>query len=144
MTRTVYQSADVDGVSIFYREAGPPDGPTILLLHGLPSSSRRWGPLLTRVADAFPLIAPHSPGFGHSAPPDPAGFASTFDHLAEIIGRFTEQLGLGRYTLFMQDYGGPIGFRLANGHPARGGAMIVQNAVAHEDGLGPLWDTRRA
>jgi pimeloyl-ACP methyl ester carboxylesterase len=144
MSHTVYQSADVDGVSVFYREAGPPDRPTILLLHGFPSSSRMWEPLLTRLADAFHLIAPDYPGFGHSDAPDPVGFAYTFDHLAEIIGRFTEQLGLGRYTLFMQDYGGPVGFRLATAHPARVRAMIVQNAVAHEDGLGPLWDTRRA
>jgi pimeloyl-ACP methyl ester carboxylesterase len=144
MNHTVYQRADVDGVSVFYREAGPPDAPAILLLHGFPSSSRMWEPLLTRLADAFHLIAPDYPGFGHSDAPDPAGFAYTFDHLAEIIGRFTEQLGLGRYTLFMQDYGGPIGFRLATAHPARVRAMVVQNAVAHEDGLGPLWDTRRA
>jgi pimeloyl-ACP methyl ester carboxylesterase len=144
MSHTVYQSADVDGVSVFYREAGPPDRPTILLLHGFPSSSRMWEPLLTRLADVFHLIAPDYPGFGHSDAPDPAGFAYTFDHLAEIVGRFTDRLGVGRYTLFMQDYGGPIGFRLATAHPARVRAMIVQNAVAHEDGLGPLWDTRRA
>jgi pimeloyl-ACP methyl ester carboxylesterase len=144
MSHTVYQSADVDGVSVFYREAGPPDRPTILLLHGFPSSSRMWEPLLTRLADVFHLIAPDYPGFGHSDAPARAGFAYTFDHLAEIIGRFTEQLGLGRYTLFMQDYGGPVGFRLATAHPARVRAMIVQNAVAHSDGLVPLWDTRRA
>jgi pimeloyl-ACP methyl ester carboxylesterase len=144
MRHTVYQRSDVDGVSVFYREAGLPGRPTILLLHGFPSSSRMWERLLTRLADAFHLIAPDYPGFGHSDAPDPAGFAYTFDHLAAIIGRFTEQLGLGRYTLFMQDYGGPIGFRLATAHPARVRAMIVQNAVAHEDGLGPLWDTRRA
>jgi pimeloyl-ACP methyl ester carboxylesterase len=144
MSHTIYQSADVDGVSVFYREAGPPDRPVILLLHGFPSSSRMWEPLLTRLADDFHLIAPDYPGFGHSDAPDPSGFAYTFDHLAEIIGRFTEQLGLGRYTLFMQDYGGPIGFRLATAHPARVRATIVQNAVAHDDGLGPLWDTRRA
>src|ERR1700723_1720698 len=130
MSPTVYQSADVDGGSVFYREAGPPDGPTILLLHGFPSSSRMWEPLLTRLADAFHLIAPDSPGFGHSDPPDPAGFAYTFDRLAEIIGRFTEQLGLGRYTLFMQDYGGPIGFRLPAPPPARGRGVVVHNGGA--------------
>jgi pimeloyl-ACP methyl ester carboxylesterase len=144
MGHTVYRRTDVDGVSVFYREAGSPDTPTILLLHGFPSSSRMWEPLLTRLAGSFHLIAPDYPGFGHSDAPDPAGFAYTFDHVAEIIGRFTEQLGLGRYTLFMQDYGGPVGFRLATAHPARVRALIVQNAVAHEDGLGPLWDTRRA
>jgi pimeloyl-ACP methyl ester carboxylesterase len=144
MSHTVYQRADVGGVSVFYREAGSPDTPTILLLHGFPSSGRMWEPLFTRLADSFHLIAPDYPGFGHSDAPDPVGFAYTFDHIAEVIGRFTEQLGLGRYTLFMQDYGGPVGFRLALAHPARVRALIVQNAVAHEDGLGPLWDTRRA
>jgi pimeloyl-ACP methyl ester carboxylesterase len=131
MNHTVYQRADVDGVSVFYREAGPPDAPAILLLHGFPSSSRMWEPLLTRLADAFHLIAPDYPGFGHSDAPDPAGFAYTFDHLAEIIGRFTEQLGLGRYTLFMQDYGGPIGFRLATAHP-RG---RTRTAVGYAQGV---------
>jgi len=132
MHRTTYQQADVDGVSVFYREAGPPDKPVILLLHGFPSS-RQWEPLLTRLADEFHLVAPDYPGFGHSDAPDPAGFAYTFDHLAEITGRFTEQLGLDRYTLFVQDYGGPVGFRLATAHPERVRAIIVQNAVAHED-----------
>jgi pimeloyl-ACP methyl ester carboxylesterase len=143
MSHTIYRQADVDGVSVFYREAGPPGAPTILLLHGFPSSSRMWEPLLARLADSFHLIAPDYPGFGHSDAPDPAGFPYTFDHLAEIVERFTEQLGLGRYTLLMQDYGGPVGFRLATAHPARVRALIVQNAVAHEDGLGPLWQTRR-
>src|ERR1700727_738558 len=125
MSHTVYQSADVDGLSVFYREAGPADRPTILLLHGFPSSSRMWEPLLTRLADAFHLIAPDYPGFGHSDAPDRAGFAYTFDHLAEIIGRFTEQLRLGRSTLFLQDYGGPVGFRLATAHPAPVRASVV-------------------
>jgi pimeloyl-ACP methyl ester carboxylesterase len=113
MNHTVYQQADVDGLSVFYREAGPPDAPAILLLHGFPSSSRQWEPLLARLADAFHLVAPDYPGFGHSDAPGPAGFPYTFDHLAEITQRFTEQLGLDRYTLFVQDYGGPVGFRLA-------------------------------
>ena len=140
MHRTVYQQADVDGLSVFYREAGPPDKPIILLLHGFPSSSRQWEPLLTRLADEFHLVAPDYPGFGHSDAPDPAGFAYTFDHLAEITGRF----GRDRYVLFVRDYGSPVGFRLATAHPERVQAIIVQNAVAHEDGLGPLRETRRA
>jgi pimeloyl-ACP methyl ester carboxylesterase len=144
MHRTVYQQADVDGLSVFYREAGPPDKPAILLLHGFPSSSRQWEPRLTRLADEFHLVAPDYPGFGHSDAPDPAGFGYRFDHLASITGRFTEQLGLDRYILLVQDYGGPVGFRLATAHPERVQAIIVQNAVAHEDGLGPLWETRRA
>ena len=127
---------------VFYRDACPPDAPAILLLHGFPSSSRMWQPLLDRLAPVR-LVAPDYPGFGHSDAPSQTEFAYTFDHLAAVIGRFTEVLGLRRYTLVVQDYGGPVGFRLAIAHPERLDALIVQNAVAHEDGLGPLWQTRR-
>jgi pimeloyl-ACP methyl ester carboxylesterase len=144
MTQTVYRSVDVDGLSIFYREAGARDAPAILLLHGFPSSSRMYEPLLARLADGYRLIAPDYPGFGHSDAPDSKSFAYTFDRLAEVIDRFTQALGLTRYTLFLQDYGGPVGFRLALAHPQRLQALIIQNAVAHEDGLGPLWDARKA
>ncbi len=106
-------------------------------------SSRMWEPLLTRLGATFHLVAPDYPGFGHSDTPDPAGFAYTFDHLAEVIDGFIAKLGLTRYVLFLQDYGGPIGFRLALAHPDRVLALIVQNAVAHEDGLGPLREARR-
>ena len=143
MYRTAYRSADVDGLKVFYCDAGPPDGPAILLLHGFPSSSRMWQPLLDRPVGPFRLVAPDYPGFGHSDAPGRTEFAYTFDHLAAVIGRFTEVLGLRRYTLVMQDYGSPVGFRLAIAHPGRLNALIVQNAVAHEDGLGPLWQTRR-
>jgi pimeloyl-ACP methyl ester carboxylesterase len=139
-----YSTVEVDGLPIFYREAGPIDAPVILLLHGLPSSSRMYEPLLTRLSDRYRLIAPDYPGFGHSAWPTPRQFAYTFDHLAEVMIRFTEELGLSRYHLFMQDYGGPVGFRMATAQPQRLGALIVQNAVAHETGLTPLWDARRA
>lgn len=141
---TVYRTAQVDGLSVFYREAGPTDAPVILLLHGLPSSSRMFEPLFTRLADRYHLIAPDYPGFGHSDWPDPRQFAYTFDHCADIVNSFTESLGLTRYTLYMQDYGGPVGFRLALMHPDRIEALIVQNAVAHNEGLGPNWKTRRA
>jgi len=134
----------VNGLPTFYREAGPPDAPTLLLLHGFPSSSRMYQPLLTRLADAYRLVAPDFIGFGHSAAPDPTSFAYTFDHLAEVIDGFTDALSLKRYSLYLQDYGGPVGFRLALAHPERVEAIIVQNAVAHEDSLGPLWNTRRA
>src|SRR5271155_3355382 len=107
---TLYRTVKVDGLTIFYREAGPKDAPAILLLHGLPSSSRMFEPLLTRLADRFHLIAPDYPGFGHSDWPKPADFAYTFDHLATVIDRFTDAIGLARYTLYMQDYGGPVGF----------------------------------
>ena len=139
-----YQSVKVDGLTIFYREAGPPNAQTILLLHGFPSSSRMYDPLLQRLSDKYHLIAPDYPGFGHSDAPDPARFAYTFDHLAAIINLFVETKGIRHYTLYLQDYGGPVGLRLALAHPERVQSLIVQNAVAHEDGLGPLWAPRRA
>jgi pimeloyl-ACP methyl ester carboxylesterase len=139
-----YRTVKVDGVSIFYREAGPKDAPAILLLHGLPSSSRMYEPLLSRLADRYHLIAPDYPGFGHSDWPDPTQFAYTFDRCAEFMGHFTEAIALPRYTLYMQDYGGPVGFRLALAHPDRIANLIIQNAVAHNEGLGAIWATRRA
>jgi len=101
-------------------------------------------PLLTRLSDHYHLIAPDYPGFGHSDWPEPKEFAYTFDHYAEIMTHFAEALGLSRYTLYMQDYGGPVGFRLALAHPDRIEALIVQDAVAHNEGLGPNWNPRRA
>jgi pimeloyl-ACP methyl ester carboxylesterase len=142
-TAVAYRTVKVDGLSIFYREAGPKDAPTILLLHGLPSSSRMFDPLFRRLSDRYHLIAPDYPGFGHSDWPDPRKFAYTFDHLASVMEHFTEALGLSKYTLYMQDYGGPVGFRLALAHPERVEALIVQDAVAHDTGLGPPWKTRR-
>lgn len=139
-----YESAKVDGLSIFYREAGPPDAPTILLLHGFPSSSRMFEPLLHRLSDKYHLIAPDYPGFGHSDALSPASFNYTFDHLAAVINRFVEAKGIHHYSLYLQDYGGPVGLRLALAHPERVQSLIIQNAVAHEDGLGPLWAARRA
>jgi pimeloyl-ACP methyl ester carboxylesterase len=139
-----YRTVKVDGLSIFYREAGPKDAPAILLLHGLPSSSRMYEPLFSRLADRYHLIAPDYPGFGHSDWPDPKEFAYTFDRCAEVMNHFTEAIALHRYTLYMQDYGGPVGFRMALSHPERIDALIVQNAVAHNEGLGTIWKARRA
>jgi pimeloyl-ACP methyl ester carboxylesterase len=139
-----YRTVKVDGLSIFYREAGPKDAPAVLFLHGLPSSSRMYEPLFSRLADRYHLIAPDYPGFGHSDWPDPTQFAYTFDRFAEIMNRFTEAIALPRYTLYMQDYGGPVGFRMALSHPERINALIVQNAVAHNEGLGAIWKARRA
>ena len=116
---TFYRTIQVDGLSIFYREAGPKDVPTLLLLHGLPSSSRMFEPLFARLSDRYHLVAPDYPGFGHSDWPDPKQFAYTFDHYAEIMNHFTEALRLSRYTLYMQDYGGPVGFRMTLAHPDR-------------------------
>lgn len=139
-----YRTVQVDGVSIFYREAGPKDAPAILLLHGLPSSSRMFQPLLARLAENYHLVAPDYPGFGHSAWPDPKHFDYTFDHIAAVMTDFTQALGLLNYTLYMQDYGGPVGFRMALAHPERVRALIIQDAVAHNEGLGANWATRRA
>jgi pimeloyl-ACP methyl ester carboxylesterase len=141
---TYYRTIAIDGLSIFYREAGPKDGPTILLLHGLPSSSRMFEPLFDRLADRYRLVAPDYPGFGHSDWPNPKEFAYTFDRYAEIMARFTEALSIPRYTLYMQDYGGPVGFRMVLTHPERVEGLMVQDAVAHNEGLGANWKTRRA
>src|SRR5271165_430528 len=102
---TFYRTIQINGLSIFYREAGAKDAPVLLLLHGLPSSSRMFEPLFARLSDHYHLVAPDYPGFGHSDWPDPKKFAYTFDHLAEIMNHFAEALGLSRYTLYMQDYG---------------------------------------
>ncbi len=139
-----YRTVKVDGLSIFYREAGPKNAPTLLLLHGLPSSSRMFQPLMTRLANQYRLIAPDYPGFGHSDWPDPKQFDYTFDHIAAVMDAFTQSLALSHYTLYMQDYGGPVGFRMALAHPERVNAIIVQDAVAHNEGLGANWATRRA
>jgi pimeloyl-ACP methyl ester carboxylesterase len=141
---TFYRTVQIEGLSIFYREAGPKDAPVLLLLHGFPSSSKMFEPLFARLSDHYHLVAPDYPGFGHSAWPDPKKFVYTFDHCAEIMARFTEALGLSRYTLYLQDYGGPVGFRMALAHPDRVEALIVQNAVAHNEGLGAIWKPRRA
>jgi pimeloyl-ACP methyl ester carboxylesterase len=141
---TYYRTVAIDGISIFYREAGPKDAPTILLLHGLPSSSRMFEPLFSRLSDRYHLVAPDYPGFGNSDWPNPKEFAYTFDHYAEIVTHFTEALSIPRYTLYMQDYGIDVGFRMVLAHPERIESLIVQDAVAHNEGLGANWKTRRA
>jgi pimeloyl-ACP methyl ester carboxylesterase len=138
-----YRTIKIDEISIFYRETGPKDAPTILLLHGLPTSSRQFEPLFARLSDRFHLVAPDYPGFGHSDWPDPKKFSYTFDHIAEVMTHFTEAIGLSRYTLYMHDYGGPVGFRMALAHPERVEALIVQDAAGHNEGLGASWKTRR-
>ena len=144
MNHVAFRTIQIDGLSVFYREAGAKNAETLLLLHGLPSSSRMFEPLFARLSDRYHLIAPDYPGFGHSDWPDPKKFAYTFDRYAEIMDHFTEALGLSRYTLYMQDYGGPVGFRMILAHPERVEALIVQDAVAHNEGLGANWKTRRA
>ncbi|MDR6204954.1 alpha/beta fold hydrolase [Paraburkholderia graminis] len=139
-----YSTVNVDGVDIFYREAGPKDAPTLLLLHGFPSSSRMYEPLMPFLAPQFRVIAPDYPGFGNSEAPSPESYAYTFDNIARSIELFTDALKLDRYVLFMADYGGPVGFRLAMARPDKVKGIVIQNAVAHEEGLGPLWETRKA
>jgi pimeloyl-ACP methyl ester carboxylesterase len=139
-----YRTVNIDGLDIAYREAGSPDSPTLLLLHGLPSSSRMFEPLLTRLANKYHMVAPDYPGFGHSDAPAPKDYAYTFDNIAKLMDHFTEKLGLTKYSLYVQDYGGPVGFRMALAHPERVQSLIVQDAVAHNEGLGDNWKTRRA
>jgi pimeloyl-ACP methyl ester carboxylesterase len=141
---TTYHALKIDGIDIFYREAGPKDAPTLLLLHGFPSSSSMFATLIPLLADKYHLAEPDYPGFGLSGSPSPSQYAYTFDHIANTIERLTEALNLSHYSLYLQDYGGPVGFRLALAHPERVEAIIIQNAVADEDGLGPAWDVRKA
>src|SRR5882762_99918 len=138
LTALRHDTATVEGLSIFYREAGDPSNPTLVLLHGFPSSSVMFRDLMPRLADRFHLIAPDYPGFGRSDAPPPSAFSYTFDRLTEVVDRFLEQRHIARYALYLQDYGGPIGFRLALAHPERLTALIIQNAVAHERGLSDL------
>jgi pimeloyl-ACP methyl ester carboxylesterase len=132
-----YRTVDVDGTNIFYREAGRADAPVLLLLHGWPASSHMFRGLMPLLADRLRLIAPDYPGFGFSDAPSPDRFAYTFDHLAEIVERFIDRLGITKLSLYVQDYGGPIGFRIAAKRPELIRAIIVQNAIAHLDGVSP-------
>ena len=136
---TTYHRVDVDGVGVFYREAGPRDAPTVLLLHGYPSSSRQYDALLPLLADRWHVIAPDYPGFGQSDAPPPSRYAYTFDHLARTMEGLVDRLGITRHALFLQDYGGPVGFRMATAHPERVSAIVIQNANAYEEGLGAKW-----
>jgi pimeloyl-ACP methyl ester carboxylesterase len=144
-TTTEHRYVEVDGLKVFYREAGPKSGPAILLLHGLPASSREFDTLIPLLADKYHLIAPDYPGFGHSDTPPPDQFSYTFENIADVVDKFTTAVGLTKYALYMNDYGGPVGLRLAVAHPERVTAIIVQNAVAHIDGLDEKrWATPRA
>jgi pimeloyl-ACP methyl ester carboxylesterase len=142
---THYRTMDVDGLNIFYREAGDRRNPTLLLLHGFPASSFMFRELIGRLSDAFHVIAPDYPGFGHSDAPPRQEFAYTFDHLADVVEKFSEKCGLARYALYMQDFGGPVGFRLASRQPEKVSFLIIQNANAYEEGLpDSFWAPARA
>ncbi len=132
---TAYHTVAVDDVNVFYREAGPQTGPTILLLHGFPSSSHMFRNLIPALADHYHVIAPDYPGFGYSDAPSPAEFAYTFDNLTGVIERFITALGLERFSLYVHDYGAPIGFRIAARHPERIQTIITQSGNAYDDGF---------
>ncbi len=135
-----YQHAIVDGSKIFYREAGPKTAPTILLLHGFPTSSHMFRNLIPTLADRYHVIAPDLPGFGFSDVPDRRQFLYTFENLAKVIDTFTQTIGLERYGVYVFDYGAPVGFRLALAHPERVTAIISQNGNAYEEGLSQGWN----
>jgi pimeloyl-ACP methyl ester carboxylesterase len=136
---TTYHRATVDGLNIFYREAGPPDAPTVVLLHGYPSSSRMYQPLLPLLSDRYHLVAPDYPGFGHSDAPPATAYPYSFDRLAESVDALLALLEIDRCAFFLQDYGGPVGFRLGLRRPERVQALIIQNANVYREGLGQKW-----
>jgi len=133
--QVLYKTAKVDNIDVFYREAGDPEKPTLLLLHGFPTSSQMFRNLISALADDYHLIAPDYPGYGNSGVPSREDFKYTFDNVATLIGQFVEQIGLKRYALYLQDYGAPIGFRLAVTHPERVSALIIQNGNAYDEGI---------
>ena len=137
--RTAYNSINIDGLNIFYREAGDRKAPTVLLLHGFPTSSHMFRNLIPALADKYHVIAPDYPGFGNSSMPGVDQFDYSFDRLAEVMDKFVQRLNLGTYSLYVQDYGAPIGFRLAGKHPERVQALIVQNGNAYEEGIREFW-----
>lgn len=143
-SEVIYKTVEINGQSIFYREAGLTNKTTILFLHGFPSSSRMWQPLLESLSKDYHVIAPDYIGFGHSSQPSEDKFDYTFDNLATYIDRFITKLSLKKFIMVQQDYGGPIGMRIAEKNPEKIQAIIIQNAVSHKEGLSPLWDTRKA
>lgn len=141
---STYRTIEIDGLDISYREAGSPLSPTILLLHGFPTSSHMFRNLMGGLADKFHLIAPDYPGFGNSSMPTVDEFEYTFDHLAEVMEKFIEAIGLKKYSLYVMDYGAPIGYRIALKHPQQVEALIVQNGNAYEEGLREFWEPLKA
>jgi len=133
--KVLHKTVKIGDLDIFYREAGPKDAPTLLLLHGFPTSSQMFRNVIPALADQYHLIAPDYPGYGHSSMPPRDQFSYTFDTLAKVIDEFTEKLGLTKYALYVQDYGAPVGYRLAVKHPERITALVVQNGNAYDEGL---------
>src|SRR3974390_2660077 len=133
--RVAYRTVKIDCLDIFYREGGPKDAPVVLLLHGFPTSSHMFRNLIPTLADEFHLVAPDYPGFGNSSAPSVEKFDYTFDKLADVLEQFTNQVGLKKYALYVQDYGAPVGYRLAVRHPERVTGLVVQNGNAYDEGL---------
>jgi pimeloyl-ACP methyl ester carboxylesterase len=144
MTATKYRTVDVDGLDVFYREAGAADAPTLLLLHGFPTASYLFRDLMPLLSDRYHLIAPDIPSFGQTEMPDRDKFSYTFENLTRVIDRFTEIVGLDRFAMYVFDYGAPIGFRLAMQHPDRVTAITSQNGNAYEEGLSDAWSPMKA
>ena len=134
-TNVKYRTVTIEDVEIFYREAGNPDRPTLLLLHGFPTSSHMFRNLIPALADQYHLVAPDYPGYGFSSMPNVDEFDYSFDNIARIIGKFVDEIGLEKYSLYLMDYGAPIGFRIATSHPDRVEALIIQNGNAYVEGI---------
>lgn len=141
---TLHKTIKVNGLDIFYREAGPTNAPTIVLLHGFPTSSHMFRNLIPALADRYHVIAPDYPGYGQSSMPGVGEFKYTFDNLTDVVEGFIEKLGVKRYSLYVMDYGAPVGFRIATRHPERVQALIVQNGNAYEEGLRDFWKPIKA
>ena len=135
-----YKIARINGLDIFYREAGPKDAPVLLLLHGFPTSSNMFRNLIPQLATSFRVIAPDYPGFGMSSMPDHKNYAYTFENFADVLDKLMQQLGVSKYSMYVMDYGAPVGYRLALRHPERVQALVVQNGNAYNEGLLKFWD----
>lgn len=143
-SQTMHRSVEIDGLDIFYREAGRPDAPTVLLLHGFPTSSHMFRNLIPRLSDRFHLVAPDYPGFGASSMQSLDEFEYSFDNLARVVEKFLEKRAISSYSIYLMDYGAPVGYRIAAKHPERVQSLIVQNGNAYEEGLREFWNPIRA
>ena len=142
--QTLYKTAKIGGLNIFYREAGPANAPTLVLLHGFPTSSHMFRNLIPALSDRYHVIAPDYPGYGESSAPSVTDYQYTFDHLADAVDGLIQQLGIQHYSLYVMDYGAPVGFRIAVRHPERVQSLIIQNGNAYEEGLRDFWKPFRA